>query len=104
MHSYQKPIMHSYQRPFMKGCLYIHFNVEFPDSGALSPEKCLALKTTLPIDSSAVDLDECEEMTMYDVDIKQEMNQKKYQRRQEAYEEEDDNDEPSLPHMACTQQ
>lgn len=95
--------MPNYRRPFMKGCLYIHFNVEFPDSGVISPEKCVAFKTMLPKDSSAVDLDECEEMTTYDVDIKQEMRQKEYQRRQEAYEEEDD-DESSLPRMACNQQ
>ncbi|KAF4354066.1 hypothetical protein F8388_002466, partial [Cannabis sativa] len=33
--------MTMYQRPFMKGKLYIHFTVEFPDS--LSPEQCKAL-------------------------------------------------------------
>eukprot|EP00494_Astrolonche_serrata_P031635 UN31904 len=33
--------MPMYQRPFMKGKLYIHFTVEFPDS--LAPDQCKAL-------------------------------------------------------------
>ncbi|ONM30834.1 Mitochondrial import receptor subunit TOM20-4 [Zea mays] len=38
--------MPMYQRPFMKGKLYIHFSVEFPDS--LSPKQCKALEAVLP--------------------------------------------------------
>ncbi|KAJ8568353.1 hypothetical protein K7X08_027886 [Anisodus acutangulus] len=35
-----------YQRPFMKGKLYIHFLVEFPDS--LRPEQVMSLEAILP--------------------------------------------------------
>ncbi|KAM0037955.1 putative Heat shock protein DnaJ, cysteine-rich [Helianthus debilis subsp. tardiflorus] len=37
--------MPMYQRPFMKGKLYIHFTVDFPDS--LSLEQCKALEAVL---------------------------------------------------------
>ncbi|MBO8589717.1 hypothetical protein INN88_14045, partial [Staphylococcus aureus] len=40
--------MPHHQRPFMKGRLYIQFNVEFPDSGALSLDQCRTLETILP--------------------------------------------------------
>ncbi|KAL0390691.1 UNVERIFIED_CONTAM: DnaJ proteinANJ1 [Sesamum calycinum] len=38
--------MPMYQRPFMKGKLYIHFNVDFPDS--LTPDQVDALAKILP--------------------------------------------------------
>uniref|UniRef100_A0A6N2L8Z2 J domain-containing protein n=1 Tax=Salix viminalis TaxID=40686 RepID=A0A6N2L8Z2_SALVM len=40
--------MPHHHRPFMRGKLYIHFNVGFPDSGTLSPEQCRTLETILP--------------------------------------------------------
>ncbi|KAK3407964.1 hypothetical protein EUGRSUZ_J00292 [Eucalyptus grandis] len=80
-----------YPRPFMKGKLYIHFTVEFPDT--LSPEQCKALETILPPRSSAqltdMELDECEETTLHDVNIEEEMRRKQAQ-AQEAYEEDED--------------
>ncbi|GMN60994.1 hypothetical protein TIFTF001_030079 [Ficus carica] len=83
--------MPMYQRPFMKGKLYIHFTVEFPDS--LSPEQCKALETVLPPRTGAqltdMEIDECEETTMHDVNIEEEMRRKQAQ-AQEAYEEDDD--------------
>ncbi|WOG82834.1 hypothetical protein DCAR_0102002 [Daucus carota subsp. sativus] len=41
------------KRPFIKGRLFIHFNVEFPKSGFLSPEKCKSLETVLPVAASS---------------------------------------------------
>ena len=91
----------------MKGRLFIHFNVEFPESGALPSEKCQVLKAMLPSgslkQSSDMDLDECEETTLHDVNIEEEMRQKQHQRHQEAYDE-DDEDEPTMHRMPCNQQ
>ncbi|XP_047327063.1 dnaJ protein homolog [Impatiens glandulifera] len=85
--------MPMYKRPFMKGKLYIHFNVEFPDS--LSQEQVKALEAILPakpsMELSDMELDEIEETTLHDVNIEEEMRRKQAQAR-EAYEEEDDED------------
>ncbi|MBA0566572.1 hypothetical protein Golax_008873 [Gossypium laxum] len=84
--------MPMYQRPFMRGKLYIHFTVDFPDS--LAPEQCKALEAVLPPRTSVqltdMELDECEETTLYDVNIEEEMRRKQAQAAQEAYEEDDD--------------
>ncbi|KAK6138163.1 hypothetical protein DH2020_028099 [Rehmannia glutinosa] len=83
--------MPMYQRPFMKGKLYIHFNVEFPDS--LSPDQVEALSKILPPKPQSqltdMELDECEETTLHDVNIEDEMRRKQAQ-RQEAYDEDED--------------
>lgn len=96
--------MPHHQRPFMKGRLYIHFNVEFPDSGVLSPDHCRQLAVILPVRPSAhttdMDLDECEETTLHDVNIEDEMRRKQQQQQQEAYDEEDD----AGPRVQCAQQ
>ncbi|KAM0934282.1 putative Heat shock protein DnaJ, cysteine-rich [Dioscorea sansibarensis] len=98
--------MPHYQRPFMKGRLYIHFNVEFPDSGFLSPDQCRVLEATLaprtgnPL--TAMELDECEETTLYDVNIEEEMRRKHQQHQNEAYDEDDDDD--AGPRVQCAQQ
>eukprot|EP00252_Welwitschia_mirabilis_P016287 TRINITY_DN3593_c0_g1_i1.p1 TRINITY_DN3593_c0_g1~~TRINITY_DN3593_c0_g1_i1.p1 ORF type:complete len:422 (+),score=75.69 TRINITY_DN3593_c0_g1_i1:172-1437(+) len=95
--------MPAYQRPFMKGKLYIHFSVEFPDS--LSPEQCRALAEVLPPKLSSqltdMELDECEETTLHDVNIEDEMR-RKAQQQQEAYEE--DEEQASGPRVQCAQQ
>ncbi|ONM19663.1 DnaJ 2 [Zea mays] len=82
--------MPMYQRPFMKGKLYIHFSVEFPDS--LSLEQCKALEAVLPpkpiSQYTDMELDECEETMPYDVNIEEEMQRRR--QHQEAYDEDDD--------------
>ncbi|VFQ62871.1 unnamed protein product [Cuscuta campestris] len=84
--------MPMYQRPFIKGKLYIHFTVDFPES--LSPDQCKALEAVLPPKPSKqisdMELDECEETTLHDVNIEDEMRRKQQQAAQEAYEEDDD--------------
>ncbi|RXI04904.1 hypothetical protein DVH24_039178 [Malus domestica] len=85
--------MPMYQRPFMKGKLYIHFNVEFPES--LNPEQVKALEAALPGKPSAsqltdMEVDECEETTLHDVNMEEEMRRKQLQAQQEAYDEDDD--------------
>ncbi|RLN41545.1 hypothetical protein C2845_PM01G33890 [Panicum miliaceum] len=85
--------MPMYQRPFMKGKLYIHFTVEFPDS--LAPEQCKALEAVLPPKPTSrltdMEIDECEETTLHDVNnIEEEMRRKQAQAAQEAYEEDDE--------------
>ncbi|EEF46534.1 dnaJ protein homolog [Ricinus communis] len=84
--------MPMYQRPFMKGKLYIHFNVDFPDS--LTADQVKALEAILPLRSSTqltdMELDECEETTLHDVNMEEEMRRKQQQAQQEAYDEDDD--------------
>ncbi|XP_054781039.1 chaperone protein dnaJ A6-like [Prosopis cineraria] len=97
--------MPHHNRPFMRGRLYIQFNVDFPDSGFLTPDQCKLLETVLPRKPSKqltdTELDDCEETTLHDVNIEEEMNRKK-QQYQEAYDEDDD--EPSMPRVQCAQQ
>lgn len=81
-----------YQRPFMKGKMYIHFTVEFPDS--LNPDQVKALEAILPpkptMTLTDMELDECEETTMHDVNMEEEMRRKQTQAQQEAYDEDDE--------------
>lgn len=97
--------MPQHQRPFIKGRLYIQFNVEFPDSGILSPDQCCTLEGILPPRPSshtpAMELDDCEETTLHDVNMEEEMRRKQQQQREEAY---DEDDEPSAPRVQCAQQ
>ena len=75
----------------MKGKLYIHFTVEFPDS--LSPDQSKAIEAVLPKTSKAMsemEIDDCEETTLHDVNIEDEMRRKQQQAQQEAYDEDDD--------------
>lgn len=100
--------MPQYQRPFIKGRLFIHFNVEFPESGFLSPEKCKSLETVLPVKptkrSSDIDMEDCEETTMHDVNMEEELRRKEHQRKQEAYDEDDEDEAGGMPRVACNQQ
>lgn len=93
-----------HQRPFMKGKLYIHFSVDFPESGTLSHEQCRALEACLPPKPSSglteMELDECEETILQDVNMEDEMRRKQ-QAAQEAYEEDE---EASGPRVQCAQQ
>ncbi|THU51413.1 hypothetical protein C4D60_Mb06t30770 [Musa balbisiana] len=83
--------MPMYQRPFMRGKLYIHFTVDFPDS--LTPDQCKALEAVLPprqaLQMTDMELDECEETILNNVNIEEEMRRKQAQ-SQEAYDEDDD--------------
>jgi len=98
--------MPQHNRPFMKGRLYIQFNVDFPDSGFLSPDQCQLLEKVLPQKSSKhvsdMELDDCEETTLHDVNFKEEMRRKQQQQHREAYDEDDD--EPSGHRVQCAQQ
>lgn len=94
-----------YQRPFMKGKLYIHFTVEFPDS--LSLEQVKALETVLPPKPAStmtdMELDECEETTLHDVNIEEEMRRKQQQAR-EAYDEDNEDMHGGGQRVQCAQQ
>ncbi|XP_031502562.1 dnaJ protein homolog 2-like [Nymphaea colorata] len=95
--------MPHHQRPFMRGKLYIHFNVDFPET--LSPDQCRNLEKILPPrpgnQLTDMELDECEETTLHDVNIEEEMRRKQQQQQQEAY---DEDDEASGPRVQCAQQ
>jgi len=96
-------------RPFMKGRLYIQFKVEFPDSGLLTRDQCSFLEKALPMrpTSSAaqlsdMELDECEETILTDVNMEEEMRRKQHHHHGEAYDEDDDDD--AGPRVQCAQQ
>lgn len=94
-----------YKRPFMKGKLYIHFNVDFPDY--LSPEQVKAVEAILPARPSSqlsdMEIDECEETTMHDVNIEDEMRRKQ-QAQAEAYDDDDDMRDGGAQRVQCAQQ
>ncbi|MCD9639999.1 DNAj domain protein, partial [Datura stramonium] len=98
--------MPMYQRPFMRGKLYINFTVDFPDT--LTPELCKNLEAVLPprpkTQASNMELDECEETTLHDVNIEEEMRRKKQQQAQEAYDEDDDDMHGGAQRVQCAQQ
>ncbi|GAB2234897.1 hypothetical protein Droror1_Dr00004167 [Drosera rotundifolia] len=92
-----------YQRNFMRGKLYIHFTVEFPDS--LNPDQVKVLESILPpkptLQLTDMELDDCEETTLHDVNIEEEMRRKQGQ-APEAY---DEDDEPQgAQRVQCAQQ
>uniref|UniRef100_A0A0D9W7V9 J domain-containing protein n=1 Tax=Leersia perrieri TaxID=77586 RepID=A0A0D9W7V9_9ORYZ len=66
--------------PFMKGCLFVEFNAEFPESSVLSCDQCRSLEKILspkPLHQlSEIDLDRCEEAITHDVNIEEEMRHK----------------------------
>lgn len=91
----------------MKGRLFVEFNVEFPEPGVLSPAQCRSLEKILPpkpgsSQLSDMELDQCEETTLHDVNIEEEMRRRQQQRRQEAYDE--DAEEEAGPRVQCAQQ
>jgi DnaJ family protein A protein 2 len=51
-----------------------------------------------------MELDQCEETTMHDVNIEEEMRRRQQHRRQEAYDEDDDEDAGAGPRVQCAQQ
>lgn len=89
----------------MKGNLYVHFNVEFPES--LSLDQVKALEAILPAKPASqmtpMELDECEETTLHDVNIEEEMRRKQAQAQQEAYDE-DDEMHGGAQRVQCAQQ
>ncbi|XP_021756369.1 dnaJ protein homolog 2-like [Chenopodium quinoa] len=98
--------MPHHERPFMKGRLYVHFTVEFPNS--LPLEQSRALEKVLPSNPkkqiSDMELDECEETTLHDVNMEEEMRRKQHQRHQQAYDEDDDEEDDDEPRVKCAQQ
>ena len=90
----------------MKGKLDIHFTVDFPDS--LTLDQCKALEAVLPpkpaTEITEMELDECEETTLHDVNIEDEMRRKQQQQAQEAYEEDDDMHGGGAQRVQCAQQ
>ncbi|CAD6250035.1 unnamed protein product [Miscanthus lutarioriparius] len=97
--------MPQHGRPFMKGRLFVEFNVEFPEPGALSAAQCRSLEKILPpkpgSQLSDMELDQCEETTLHDVNIEEEMRRRQQQKRQEAY---DEDEEAAGPRVQCAQQ
>ncbi|KAJ4873549.1 Chaperone protein dnaJ 2 [Raphanus sativus] len=98
--------MPMHQRSFMKGKLYIHFTVEFPES--LSPNQTKAIEAVLPRPAKAalsdMEIDECEETTLHDVNIEAEMK-RNAQAKREAYDDDDEEEGQGGGHgVQCAQQ
>jgi len=99
--------MPQYERSFMKGSLYIKFNIEFPNSNFFSPECCHKLEKILPPkpdQPTHMQIEECEETVLHDVNIEDEMKRRKYQKQQEAYDDEEDEESGGNPRVQCAQQ
>ncbi|MCL7036790.1 hypothetical protein MKW94_025189 [Papaver nudicaule] len=99
--------MPGYQKPFMRGKLFIHFTVEFPES--LTGDQCKALEGVLPARTlsqlSDIEVDESEETTLLDVNIEEMRNkQAQPQPKQEAYNEDDDDIRGGTERVQCAQQ
>ncbi|KAL6911925.1 hypothetical protein ACP4OV_000730 [Aristida adscensionis] len=98
--------MPQHGRPFMKGRLFVEFDVEFPVPGTLTPDQCRSIEKILPPKSGSqrpdMDLDQCEETTLHDVNMEEEMRRRQQQRRQEAYDEDEEDD--AGPRVQCAQQ
>lgn len=93
-----------YGRPFLKGRLYVTFDVEFPAPGALAPEACRALLTVLPPDERVFELEECEEITLCDVDVEEMMMDEESDDDCEVYDSDSDSDSLDLHGAECSQQ
>jgi DnaJ homolog subfamily A member 2 len=98
--------MPQHGRPFTKGRLFVEFNVEFPEPGTLTPAQCQSIEKILPPKPgrklSDKELDQCEETTLHDINMEEEMRRKQQQRQQEAYDE--DEEEEGGPRVQCAQQ
>ncbi|KAI3968111.1 hypothetical protein MKW92_051838 [Papaver armeniacum] len=101
--------MPMYERSFMKGKLYIKFNVEFPEP--LTAEQCKAFEGVLPARKSPplkdTEINECEETTLHDVRIEEEIARKQAQDEAQAREENDEDDDMHggvPPGVQCAQQ
>lgn len=96
-----------YGRSFMKGCMYIKFNIEFPNSSFFSPECCRKLESILPpkpAQATEMEIEECEETVLHDVNIEDEMRRRKHQKQQEAYDDDDEEEAGGNPRVQCAQQ
>lgn len=60
--------MPMHQSPFLKGTLYVHITVEFPDSLYLEQVKVLeaVLPPRLVVKLTSKEMDECEETKLHD--------------------------------------
>ncbi|CAN4120141.1 unnamed protein product [Withania somnifera] len=87
------------------GKLYIHFIVEFLDS--LSPEQVKVLEAILPAkpktEYTDMELDECEETTLHDVNMEEEMRRKQAAQH-EAYDEDEEMHGAGGQRVQCAQQ
>lgn len=90
----------------MKGKLYIHFNVDFPES--LAPDQVAALEKILPARPQSqltdMEIDECEETTLHDVNIEEEARRRAAAQHQEAYDEDDEDMHGGGQRVQCAQQ
>lgn len=98
-------------RPFVKGNLYIHFTVEFPDR--LDPElvtqlRALGLPSNVKPDADDMDVDDAHEVTMATVnDIESELRSRvnMHKGSGEAYGSDSDDDMPrGGQRVQCAQQ
>lgn len=98
-------------RPFVKGNLYVHFTVEFPeklDVGLVGRLRSLGLPSTVPPDSDDMDVDDAHEVGMTPVeDIEGELRSRVNMAKNagEAYGSDSDDDMPrGGQRVQCAQQ
>ena len=92
--------MPTWQRPLDKGRLFIHFDVAFPEPGDLGDKEIAALADLLPPRPSLeVDIESCQEVSVSDIDMEQELR-----RQKERQMEEEDEEDPRGGRVQCAQQ
>lgn len=98
-----------YQQPTVHGKLYIQFHVEFPKSGSMSLEAVKVLEAALPPrpapTATPMEIDQCEETRMYDVNMEEEMRRKEQRHHQHSgHDMYDEEDEMGGQRVQCAQQ
>jgi len=106
-HVIQDEGMPVHGRPFQKGNMYIHFNVEFPDS--LNESECAALRGILPAgpkeNGTTMDSDDVEDVTLHFVkDIEAELKGRARMGRGHEEDSDDDEDGHRGQRVQCAQQ
>lgn len=106
--------MPKHKSPYENGNLYIDFNIQFPSSNSISPEACSTLKKALPGPQrndlpADMDMDDVEEVSMYDVNIDTERRRFKAEeareaRQRDAYDDDDDDHEGGHGQTECRTQ
>lgn len=95
--------MPTHTRQFDKGKLFIQFQVKFPEPGDLSDHDIASLEKLLPPRPELnINMDECEECNLAEVDMEQEARRQKAAQQQHEREQDDD-DGPGGQRVQCAQ-
>lgn len=91
--------------PFQKGNLYVQFEVIFPGDGQIPPSAYQPLENILgPRKQVDVNMEQCDEVTMHNVDIEEELKRRNSHHEQQSRSQYDSDEEEGGPRVQCAQQ